>query len=340
MPRTRKDNLERAVTDIHKAKKMLAAARRRLAKATYVDSPDVIVDPSLRGAAAALKKKAPSLSAIPGVHGYAVGQVVRKGMPSGDLCITVFVEQKIPKEELSRKSLAAIPRWITVDKKRYRIDVVPIGRLVLHARVGASVGTATTSPASEGTVGAFGTDDATGKAIAITAMHVSNLKEFPNGGPAVEFCTPSRLRSGTTAVLGKLTFGTTTGIDAAKIELQDGSSAENSIPGIGDVFGWRPVTIPGDNNAAVRMFGAATGKVSRGVIVHPSVSLPNFGLDTAILADIPTKGGDSGAGLVDANNHLLGFLVGEATGVDDQFPSLRVFTPVGSVLNILKCDIR
>src|SRR5687767_1779176 len=147
------------------------------------------------------------------------------------------------------------------------------------------------------------------------------------------------MSSGATDALGEIVFGTTTGIDAAKIKLDDPADADNVIPGIGTIAGWRPVTIPGDNNASVRMFGAMTNKVSRGVIIHPSVSLPSFGLDNAILADIPTLNGDSGAALIDANNHVLGFLVGEASGVDDNFASLRVFTPAGDVLNVLDCDI-
>ena len=69
-----------------------------------------------------------------------------------------------------------------------------------------------------------------------------------------------------------------------------------------------------------------------GVIEHPFVVLPEFGLDGAILVHISSRKGDSGAALVDQQNLVLGFLVG-ASG------SLRVFCPAGMMLSRLGCDI-
>ena len=337
--KTRLDNAKKAAADIHRATRMLARARRRLAKATKDDAPHVIVDPKYRSAHEALQEKAKSLSKIPGVVGYGVGHVVRKGMPTEQLCITVFVEEKLSAEELRKLKVKPIPRTVTVRGKRFRVDVVPIGTIRLQVISGASLGTDAPAPVTAGTIGAFAVDNVTKQNVAITAMHVSGITEYPNGMPPVKFVIPSRMQSGVNEPLGEIAFGTITGIDAAKIKLDDPADADNVLPGIGAIAGWRPVTIPGDNNAAVKMFGAMTNRVSRGVIIHPNVALPAFGLDAAILVDIPTLNGDSGAALVDANNHVLGFLVGEATGFDANFPSLRVFTPASAVLNVLDCDI-
>lgn len=94
------------------------------------------------------------------------------------------------------------------------------------------------------------------------------------------------------------------------------------------------MTIPGDENLAVRMYGAASKLVS-GRVVHPSVELPELSLDAALIVDIPTAEGDSGAALVDPQNHVLGFLVGEATG---DFGGKRIFCSAVSVVNLLRVD--
>ena len=337
--RTRFEAARKAAADIHRATRLLQQARRRLAKASHRDCPHLLLDTHYAAIHAAVQAKKEKYRKIPGVIGYGVGTVIRDGMPTEELCVTVFVERKLSAKELREKKLPVIPRTVTVGRKRVRIDVVAIGTIKLQTIAGASVGTASPSPVTAGTIGAFAIDNTTKQNVAITAMHVSGLTEYPNGQQPVKFVVPSRMSSGETDAFGEITFGTTTGTDAAKIKLDDPAEADNQIPGIGPIAGWRPITIPGDNNAAVRMFGAMTNKVSRGVIIHPSVSLPSFGLDNAILVDIPTSNGDSGAALVDANNHVLGFLVGEASGVDENFATLRVFTPAGDVLNVLDCDI-
>jgi hypothetical protein len=336
--KTRLKDVESAVAEIHRAKKQLAAARRRLTNLTYPDSPHVILSPEYRSIHQALPGKAARLLRISGVIGYGVGRVVRNGMPLDELCVTVFVEQKVSPAELRKHKLKAIPRSLMINGKKVRIDVVPLGRITPQAVAGESLGTAPPAAASGGTIGAFAVENSTKNTVAITAMHVSGIREFPNGQPPIAFCTPSRLHSSTTEPLGSISFGTSLGTDIAKIDLLNPAAASNAIVGIGEIQGWRPLTIPGDNGAPVKMRGAVTNEVRHGVIVHPSVALPGFGLDNALLADIETKNGDSGAALLDSQNHLLGFLVGEVTGFEN-FPKLRVFTPAATAMAILNCDI-
>ena len=49
MRKTRIEDAERAVADIHRACRLLDSARRRLANATCCGAPSVIVQPSMRG---------------------------------------------------------------------------------------------------------------------------------------------------------------------------------------------------------------------------------------------------------------------------------------------------
>ena len=255
---------------------------------------------------------------------------MKGGLPTGELCLTVFVTKKLSPEDLKAAGLRKLPKSIKVGNRRLPIDVVELGTIELHVLVGASMGPA--NLASEGTIGAFATDLATGKMVAITAMHVTGVNEFPNGGPAPQFVVPSSRLNLPTAPLGPLLFGTRSGIDAAKIEVTNPENAAPIAPGIGTLSGWRPVVFPGDENTSVRMVGAVSG-LTRGVLLHVDVPLPDINLDSAILADIPSQAGDSGAPLLDAQNHILGFLVGQSSS------GLRVFSPAGMVMNILQCDI-
>lgn len=334
MKRTNLASAEAAAAAIHRAKQQLADARRRLARITRPDAPYVIVDPKMKWAADLVAQRGARLTQYPGVLGYTVGNVIEGGLPTGELCMTVFVRRKIDPAELRARNVKPLPKSIRAGKRRLRVDVVPLGKIRMLARAGSSLGP--DSGFEEGTIGVFATDTDNGRRVAVTAMHVSGLDEFPNGGPAPRFESPSRL-SGAPVPLGELVFGTRTGIDAAKIELFSSASGENTISGIGAIAGWRPLTVPGDQNLPVRLRGAVSTAVQRGVVVFPDVPLPQFGLQSAILADIPTNDGDSGAPLVDSNNHLIGFLVGAVESGD--FVNLKLFTPAGLVFRILRCDL-
>jgi hypothetical protein len=72
-----------------------------------------------------------------------------------------------------------------------------------------------------------------------------------------------------------------------------------------------------------------------GRIDNPSFDLPQFNLVDAIMVKIDSVDGDSGAAIVDNQNHILGLLVGKLKGPDNR----RVFSPIGPVLKRLGCDI-
>jgi hypothetical protein len=334
--KTNLSETRQAADDLHRAVRAAAEARQKLARATRAGAPHVMVSRELRWAEAVLQARAPQLARLPGVIGFGLGRVVRNGTPTGEPCITVFVRRKKSLRDLSRRGARLLPRTFSSRGRRIRVDVVELGGIELHTFVGASIGPTNHPHHPEGTIGAFARDLANGATVGITAMHVSGLKELPPGSTPVPFSVPSPMRHDPNMTrLGLMTFGTRTGIDAAKIELDDPSSASQEIPSIGPVAGWRPVAVPGDESLSVRLFGAVSG-FQRGTIIHPSVELPGNNLDAVILAHIPTESGDSGAALVDPENLVLGFLVGRATS--GPYNGMRIFSPAGAVLNVLNCD--
>lgn len=337
--KTRTRAMHEAVAQVHRAQRELSAARRRLAKATFNDAPHVVVQPRYRAAHAAARALGEKLRGAPGIVGVALGRVMKAGMPTGEPCVTVLVTEKLGLDELRRSDRRRLPKSVKAGKGRLRVDVVAVGTYRPHVLAGTSLGPVVDAngSTSEGTIGAFATDLTSGDLVAITAMHVTGLTAFPNGGPPPRFVIPSPMQQQPTTALGVLLAGTRSGVDAAKISLDAPGDAASFIPGVGAVAGWRPATFPGDQNASVRMAGAVSG-VTHGAIIHVDVSLPDIGMEGAILADIPSVPGDSGAPLLDAENHILGFLAGELTGAT--YANLRAFSPVALVLSLLQCDIK
>ncbi|MBC7975996.1 MAG: hypothetical protein H7138_13575 [Myxococcales bacterium] len=135
--------------------------------------------------------------------------------------------------------------------------------------------------------------------------------------------------------VGSVDRGTRTGVDAARVRLADTGMVRRDIPTIGDVNGWRWPAFPADLGEGVRLYGASSGRLD-GVITHLEVDFPVFSLERTIVASIPTDHGDSGAALVDAAGHVLGFLVGASSNIAS---SLRLFSPAGLVLDRLDCNI-
>src|SRR5436305_872645 len=79
------------------------------------------------------------------------------------------------------------------------------------------------------------------------------------------------------------------------------------------------------------------GRFGVGTDVIKFVGVDIFHLRQTILATVDTIEGDSGAGLVDNSNLLLGILFGRASA---DFPStLRVFSSASEVLKTLRCQI-
>jgi hypothetical protein len=322
--------VRKAVADLSAARKALAQARLRLARLTKTGHPAYLVDPDWTWAEDLMKARRAKLLAIPGVVGVGLGFRLHGGAPTDLPCLTVYVRKKLPLAELVASGLRRIPRTVGSRRRRLHVDVVELGGIRRQIGAGDSLGPA--GGGERGTLGALATDLAAADTVALTAMHVTSLPEFPfNDAAAPRFVSPMPGGS----LFASLRQGTMTGIDAAKLALDVQQPAVSELPSIGRIKGWRPITFPGDRGTMVRMFGAVSGPQA-GFIVNPIASLPGERLDAAILVNVFSQGGDSGAALVDGQGLLLGFLVGEG---GPTLNTLRVFTPASLVMATLRCDI-
>lgn len=324
----RSDAVQRASSELARAELKLAEARRQLAREARPGGPHHVVAKEWAWAYELAEARKEKLLAIPGVVGCGLGFRVRRGKRTRTPCLTVFVERKLGEREIPPG--IRLPKTVSHGGRRLPIDVVELGQLRRQLAAGDAIGPVPL--ADRGTLGAFALDSQRGDVVALTAMHVANLPEFPAQGAAdPEFQSPV---PGT--LFGRVRSGTMTGIDAAKLELDSPpAQAVTVLPGIGRVSGWRPTAFPGDQNMAVRLFGASSG-LQTGILANPAVSIPAESLDAAILVEIQTQDGDSGCALVDPENLVLGFLVGRGSS---DLNNLAVFTPASLVLSRLGCDI-
>jgi hypothetical protein len=259
--------------------------------------------------------------------GLGLGYRWRDGEQTEERCVTIFVEQKRSLRTLMLDGVQPVPERLCTGTAMIPVDVVELGTLRRHA-AGDGVGA---SGSKRGTIGAFAFDLALGGKAAITAMHLFDGK--PTGGKT-SCASPAPGKPGSTRI-GVLRRGTRDGIDAAVISLADGVIASNRLPVFGQMRGPRDVTMD-DMGLEVGLWGAETRKAVVGTIRNPSMDIPKEKLRSAILADIHTVEGDSGAALIDLSGALLGFLVGE---MGSKSAPVRVFTPARLVLELLACHI-
>ena len=287
--------------------------------------PYIIVDGKWAAVNAALDEHRASLLAFDGVQGVAIGWRRWRGVRIPQRALIVFVRSKLPDEEVRG---AALPKTLTTDSTRVRVDVVQTGTFQRHSIRSGGDEIGTSGGEELGTLGCFALDNETHRAVALTAMHVTRGLECPpESGATMSFDGKQ---------FGAVTCGSRTGIDAAKIATVPSVVISFSIRGIGAVNGWRRISTTDDHNRTVRVFGATSGMMV-GKIREPLAVISNseMHLNPAIIVEVPTHHGDSGAVIVDSQNRALGMLVGEP----DEFPGMRAFSPMSLVLDRLKCDI-
>jgi hypothetical protein len=267
------------------------------------------------------------LLSIPGVVGIGPGYRRRDGEKTDERCAVVFVAQKHSLGALRRSKATRVPERLTAGEVTVPVDVVELGKLRRQA-AGDGVGA---KGSLKGTIGAYALDLALGGKVAITAMHLFDGK--PTGG-LTPCASPAPGQPGS-ARIGVLRRGTKDGTDAAAISLAPGVEAINRLPVFGQMRGPREVTMD-DDGQEVGLWGAETRMAVVGWIRQPIIDIPEEKLKSAILVDIFTNDGDSGAALVDTAGALLGFLVGE---IGPDTAPLRVFTPAKLALELLACHI-
>jgi hypothetical protein len=316
------------------AKAELTAARKQLVVAQLPEGQSVFLDRRWKRLYRSLEDNRDRLLGYAGVVGLALGYRRRNGIETDEPCIIVLISRKLGRPALKRASRKPLPRSVAARSgPRIPIDVVDFGHLKPHLQGGDSLGPVGRN--EKATIGLFATDDLTGETVALTAMHATDLFEFPPG-PDVDFTAPSSVDSASPRFLGTLIEGTRTDVDAAKISVVAGHSPSFSIKGIGPVRGARWLALPGDHGAAVRMFGAVSGfRTGRIAIPYSIIQDDEMNLNPAILVEIATDAGDSGAVIVDNASTALGFLV----GVPSRFPQWRAFSPARLVLEKLSCSL-
>lgn len=313
---------------VNAARRELAAARACFAEATRANDTSHYLSSEWEGLRPAIQK-ARGLHRLPGVMGTSLGHRIRDGVPDPEeLVITVLVRKKI-------HALRAIPVSHRIPKTisgrsggELSTDVIETGEFCNAVAPGLTVGLEIIPDSA--TISCFARD-ADGAPVALTVMHlITDAGIAPNRG--LRFVSPG-LDEGPQP-LGHFLRGTLTNADAMAIALDPGVPHENEIPAIGTIRGARPVIDPGDRFIAVRMHGAVSGR-RVGRIESCSAALPDLGLESAILVSIEVGPGDSGAVIVDNDGFVLGMLKGFFDGGD----RLAVFSPIGAVLNALRCTL-
>jgi hypothetical protein len=334
MTRTQLDRLRRHVVALHAAKRQLGDARRSLARATTPEDAPLLIDPRWQWAQSLVAERGPALQRLPGVVGVGLGSKVSGGVDTHTPCVTILVRRKHKPDALRRRGVKLLPKALRKNGRLLPVDVVAVGAMTRRAFTSQSC-SITSDVVRSGTIGAPAIDDGTGRAVFITAMHVTGRTEIAaNSGVALPVRVPSTHDSPGAIVIGHVVQGSRRGIDAAKVLLASSNTVLREVPAIGPIEGWRPLTFPGDQGATVQMFGARSLVRRDGVIVHPSVFMAGFGLDAAIVVrGMATVDGDSGAALLDRERLVLGFFVGTTND------GLQIFCPAGLVLKRLGCDI-
>ena len=310
--------------------RMKRRALARVADETRGGAPATYVHGDWLAVLAVIDDRKAELRALPNVVGFGPGYRRRDTITGGEHCLVLYVRRKLNPDQLRDRGSAALPTSMSADDgTTVPTDVVEFGSLRRQVGAGGAVGPVRSK--SYGTVGAFAEDLVFRSRVAVTAMHVTGLDEPCD--PPLQLMSPPWGQDGA-AVFGTLLRGTRMQTDAASIAIPDGASVTNQLPGIGMIAGWRPIDLTVDYNAPVQLYGATSG-FRRGVIVEPMIHLPQYDLESALLVDIDTRDGDSGAALLDASNLLIGFLVGRARVLD----GLRVFTPASLVFTLLSCEL-
>lgn len=316
--------------EIAAARKAYVRARRSLA--TQID-PENIPDEVLSGRwdeiNRVLDHRRRQLLRMANVVGVGLGMRHRKGVEVDEPCIVVFVDKKVERAELLASKTRPLPKALRAGRLTVPIDVVELSEVKRHNDL-ASTGLAASIEAA--TIGAIARDRITKVPVFITAMHVTSLPDYVHqpGTPRIDFTVPSRGDEAGAQVIGWLERGTTHGIDAAKVVIEDMATVASHRPPL-TVKGWRPTA--NDVNVVVRMYGR-TSHFQIGVVRFLNVSIPAYGLVKTLLVQIHTDYGDSGAAIIDSADLVLGFLYGLAPS---SLGNLRVFCPASLVMNVLGC---
>jgi hypothetical protein len=316
-----------AAEAVRRSRRLLGDARVAIASTARDAGPHLLVDREWDPVHRALRAEREMLCRISGVIGTGIGHRRRGMARTSERTVVAYVRRKMDPDELARSGGRVVPKTLRSGQTEIATDVVELGEFRPQMDAGGTLGPQ--AGGTRGTLGVFGEEKGTGRPVGFTANHVTGRPgPFPPGDP-LTLCAPFG-----GPVLGELLRGRDAPVDAAAVAVVPPAAASRRIAGIGEIRGRRPVT-SGDIDGDVRMFGAKSRLVP-GALRDPAAEIDGLNVRPAILVEMSTQDGDSGAALVDDSQIVLGLLAGRFEGSD----GLAVFSPIISVLRELGCIIR
>lgn len=273
-----------------------------------------------------------ALLAAPDAMGVGAGLRRRGGCVGAEPCVTVFVRRKRSPAALRRAGARPLPERLEVPGRgSVPMDVVEAGSLRRNLACGARVGSGALERGGRwGTLGMVARELGSGRAVAITAMHLTGRDSHPPGDP-LAFAAVDRMGE-EPVLLGTLLGGTLRGVDAAKISIDAPARVSDFLPGVGFLGRPRALTHR-DVRSPVHLYGARS-RYQAGFVTGLGADFPGEGLAGAFLVAMRCGRGDSGAVCCDLDGSVLGLHVGSLRAA----PETQVFCPIVKVLEALGCE--
>jgi hypothetical protein len=271
------------------------------------------------------------------VVGVGIGEKLKQGMPTGEICLRIYVLKKLPVDKLGKddailSSLDGIPT-----------DVVEIGQPIAYQYTGRNrpaVGGDSIGHfmVTAGTLGCLMRDKTDGSTVILSNNHILANKDalgFPRAAAGDCIVQPGIIDGGTCPSDQIATLkrwiqlipqgGSTNIVDAAVAQPVNPGDVKNTIHDIGCVSSWRIVSAadvisnpadPDNVQKSGRTTGYTTGKITD---IDATITV-NYGAyravhDDVIVTDNMAAPGDSGSLLVDMTRKAVGLLFGGTPGV-------------------------
>lgn len=278
-----------------------------------------------------------ALLALPNVTGCFTGEKTIRGKGTGQIAIVVCVDHKrdVPAGDRIPPDIDGVPTDVIEEV------VLPASDTTRYAPLagGASL-SAVAAPQTPGTLGCLVRTTDTSELMALSAYHV--LAEWTTWTPGGNVVQPAMADGGVDGgdaigTVQRASFGGN--VDCA-ICTVSGRSAQGRVLQIGDLAGSAAAVV----NSTVRKRGRTTG-LSSGLVAATdysvSISYSSLGGDLGgrgYVNQIRVTGasvgvGDSGAAIVDAQNRVVGLLIGYSGS------STIIANPIADVLSALSVAV-
>ncbi len=294
------------------------------------------------------------LMKMPHVVGVGIGEKLKQGIPTGVICLRIYVTKKVSKEDLG------VDKLVASSLDNIPTDVVEIGQPIPYQYTGRNrpaVGGDSIGHfmVTAGTLGCLVRDKTDGSTVILSNNHILANKDapgFPRASAGDCIVQPGILDGGTCATdqiatlkrwIQLIPQGSGTNlVDAALAQAVNPGDVQNTIHDIGCISSWRSVSEvdvisdpadPDNVQKTGRTTGYTTGKITD---IDATVTI-NYGAyladhEDVIVTDNMGAPGDSGSLLVDMSNKAVGHLFGGSPGV------VVFYSKIQNVLNALNIE--